>query len=74
MSTNPQDGSQPSGVLVHGGFVDGSGWHGVYDFLKDTSSVRIVNNPLLCALAILTPITTFIASQFDTVILLGHFD
>ena len=23
----------PGVVLVHGGFVDGSGWHGVYDLL-----------------------------------------
>ena len=24
---------KPSVVLVHGGFVDGSGWQGVYDLL-----------------------------------------
>jgi hypothetical protein len=47
MSTNPQDGSQPSVVLVHGGFVDGSGWQGVYSLLKDDYSVRIVQNPTL---------------------------
>jgi hypothetical protein len=47
MSTNPQDGSRPTVVLVHGGFVDGSGWQGVYNQLKDTYSVRIVQNPTL---------------------------
>ena len=47
MSTNPQDGSQPSVVLVHGGFVDGSGWQGVYNLLKDTYSVSIVQEPNL---------------------------
>jgi hypothetical protein len=26
MSTSPQEGSQPTVVLVHGDFVDGSGW------------------------------------------------
>ena len=30
-------------VLVHGGFVDGSGWRGVYDILKnDGFSVSVV--------------------------------
>jgi pimeloyl-ACP methyl ester carboxylesterase len=33
-------------VLVHGGFVDGSGWQGVYDQLKkDGYNVTIVQNP-----------------------------
>ncbi|MEV0386764.1 alpha/beta hydrolase [Nonomuraea sp. NPDC050643] len=35
-------------VLVHGGFVDGSGWQGVYDELtRDGFRVRIVQNPTL---------------------------
>jgi len=35
-------------VLVHGGFVDGSGWQGVYDALKaDGYNVAIVQNPTL---------------------------
>ena len=35
-------------VLVHGGFVDGSGWRGVYDLLrKDGYDVSIVQNPTL---------------------------
>ena len=25
-------------VLVHGGFVDGSGWQGVYDLLTQTAT------------------------------------
>jgi hypothetical protein len=33
-------------VLVRGGFVDGSGWQGVYDLLtKDGYRVAIVQNP-----------------------------
>src|SRR5690242_19285003 len=33
-------------VLVHGGFVDGSGWKGVYDILKrDGYTVSVVQNP-----------------------------
>src|SRR3954464_8753157 len=35
-------------VLVHGGFVDGSGWEGVYHLLKqDGFAVSIVQNPTL---------------------------
>jgi pimeloyl-ACP methyl ester carboxylesterase len=33
-------------VLVHGGFVDGSGWEGVYKLLKESGySVSVVQNP-----------------------------
>src|SRR5882724_2654885 len=35
-------------VLVHGGFVDGSGWEGVYRLLKqDGFNVSVVQNPTL---------------------------
>ncbi|MFE4696256.1 alpha/beta fold hydrolase [Streptomyces sp. NPDC056738] len=35
-------------VLVHGGFVDGSGWQGVYDHLSaDGYKVAVVQNPTL---------------------------
>jgi hypothetical protein len=35
-------------VLVHGGFVDGSGWEGVYGLLKkDGYNVGVVQNPTL---------------------------
>jgi len=35
-------------VLVHGGFVDGSGWQGVYDRLtKDGHTVAVVQNPTI---------------------------
>src|SRR5579863_8769408 len=35
-------------VLVHGGFVDGSGWQGVYDHLTaDGYRVSVVQNPTL---------------------------
>ena len=45
MSENAQRGNV---VLVHGGFVDGSGWQGVYDVLKaDGYNVAVVQNPTL---------------------------
>jgi hypothetical protein len=35
-------------ALVHGGFVDGSGWEGVYKILKrDGYNVSIVQNPTI---------------------------
>src|SRR5919202_4691777 len=37
---------RPAIVLVHGGFVDGSGWQGVYQLLRrDGYTVRVVQNP-----------------------------
>ena len=33
MSTNPQDGSRPTVVLVHGGFADASCWNDVVERL-----------------------------------------
>jgi len=39
---------KPTVVLVHGGFVDGAGWEGVYKVLKkDGYEVSIVQNPTL---------------------------
>jgi dienelactone hydrolase len=34
MNTNPQDGSQPTVVLVHGGFADASSWNDVVERLQ----------------------------------------
>ena len=46
MSQAKANGGVKNVVLVHGGFVDGSGWQGVYDLLKkDGYNVTIVQNP-----------------------------
>src|SRR6185436_19722507 len=38
--------ARPTILLIHGGFVDGSGWEGVYKRLrKDGYNVTIVQNP-----------------------------
>jgi pimeloyl-ACP methyl ester carboxylesterase len=40
--------TRPTVVLIHGGFVDGSGWRGVYDRLRALGDrVRVVQNPTL---------------------------
>jgi hypothetical protein len=47
MSSNPSN-EVKNVVLVHGGFVDGSGWAGVYNALKgDGYRVTIVQNPTI---------------------------
>jgi pimeloyl-ACP methyl ester carboxylesterase len=72
MSTNPQDGSQPSVVLVHGGWADGSGWQGVYNLLKDTYSVRIVQEPNLSHEGDVAATKFITGAQSEPVILVGH--
>src|SRR5215213_5413224 len=72
MSTNPQDGSQPTVVPVHGGFVDGSGWQGVYNLLKDDYSVRIVQEPNLSHEGDVAATKMIIGQQSGPVILVGH--
>jgi pimeloyl-ACP methyl ester carboxylesterase len=60
-------------VLVHGGFVDGSGWRGVYDKLRnDGFDVRIVQNPTK-SLADDAAITRDTLDAVEgTVVLVGH--
>ena len=72
MSTNPQDGSRPTVVLVHGGFADGSGWQGVYNLLKDAYSVRIVQEPNLSHQGDVEATKMIIGQQSEPVVLVGH--
>jgi pimeloyl-ACP methyl ester carboxylesterase len=60
-------------VLVHGGFVDGSGWQGVYGLLrKDGYSVSIVQNPTLTLEGDVAATKQVIDAQSEPVILVGH--
>ncbi len=60
-------------VLVHGGFVDGSGWQGVYNILKkDGYSVSIVQNPTTSLGEDVAVTKRVIAGQPGPVILVGH--
>src|SRR5580765_7838986 len=62
-------------VLVHGGFVDGSGWEGVYRTLKkDGYNVSIVQNPTLSLADDVAVTKRTLASQDGPVILVGHSD
>jgi hypothetical protein len=40
MSTNPQDGSRPTVVLVHGAFAESASWNGVIRRLQESIRVR----------------------------------
>jgi len=60
-------------VLVHGGFVDGAGWRGVYDILKkDGFNVSIVQNPTISLAGDVGATKLVIDSQPGPVILVGH--
>src|SRR5260221_3717780 len=62
-----------TGVLVPGGFVDGSGWQGVYEHLKkDGYSVAIVQNPTLSLADDVAVTKRAIGAQSEPVILVGH--
>ncbi|HXQ15589.1 MAG TPA: alpha/beta hydrolase [Caulobacteraceae bacterium] len=60
-------------VLVHGGFVDGSGWEGVYDILtKDGYKVTVVQNPTTSLPDDVAVTRRAIAAQDGPTILVGH--
>ena len=60
-------------VLVHGGFVDGSGWQPVYKILTGEGfNVRIVQNPTLSLADDAGVTKRTIASSDGPVILVGH--
>ncbi len=67
-------GSAPGTVvLVHGGFVDGSGWQGVYEHLKkDGYSVSVVQNPTLSLADDVAVTKRAIDAVREPVILVGH--
>jgi pimeloyl-ACP methyl ester carboxylesterase len=60
-------------VLVHGGFVDGSGWRGVYDQLKNHDyNVAVVQNPTISLADDVAVTKRVIDAQGEPVILVGH--
>ena len=60
-------------VLVHGGFVDGSGWAAVYKILKnDGYNVVVVQNPTLSLADDVAVTKRAIVAQGGPVLLVGH--
>ncbi|WP_327323810.1 alpha/beta hydrolase [Streptomyces sp. NBC_01210] len=64
---------RPAIVLVHGGFVDGSGWRPVYDLLtRDGYRVCVVQNPTLSLQGDAAAARLIIDAQDSPVVLVGH--
>jgi pimeloyl-ACP methyl ester carboxylesterase len=60
-------------VLVHGGFVDGSGWRAVYDLLKqDGYRVSVVQNPTLSLEGDAAATRLILDEQEGPTVLVGH--
>ena len=60
-------------VLVHGGFVDGAGWEGVYKILKGHGyKVSIVQNPTISMEDDVAVTKRTLATQDGPTILVGH--
>src|SRR5207249_5416873 len=72
MSDKP-DSTIKTIVLVHGGFVDGSGWEEVYKILKkDGYTVSIVQNPTISLADDVAVTKRVLATHRDPAILVGH--
>ena len=60
-------------VLVHGGFVDGSGWEPVYRLLRKSNlPVSVVQHPTLSLAGDVKATRMIVAEQSGPVILVGH--
>ncbi|MFI6674179.1 alpha/beta fold hydrolase [Kribbella sp. NPDC050470] len=60
-------------VLVHGGFVDGSGWQGVYDQLtQDGYRVAVVQNPTISLAGDVAATEAVLDELEEPAILVGH--
>ncbi|MFD5412002.1 alpha/beta fold hydrolase [Streptomyces nojiriensis] len=60
-------------VLVHGGFVDGSGWQGVYDHLTaDGYRVAVVQNPTLSLAGDVAATRQILDGLDGPAVLVGH--
>ena len=73
VSMSQAEGGIKNVVLVHGGFVDGSGWQGVYDTLKkDGYTVSVVQNPTISLADDVAVTKRTLAAQDGPTILVGH--
>src|SRR6266852_1835327 len=69
----PMAGCRGGARLIHGGFVDGSGWEGVYNTLKKKGyNITIVQNPTLSLADDVAVTKRVIGAQDGPVILVGH--
>jgi pimeloyl-ACP methyl ester carboxylesterase len=67
------DATTPSVVLVHGGFVDGSGWRAVHDLLTaDGINVAVVQNPTVSLDGDVAATKQILDDISGPVVLVGH--
>lgn len=73
-AAQPRSPTQPASiVLVHGAFVDASGWKAVYDILTDDGyEVLIVQNPTVTLEGDVAATRRVIAAATKPVLLVGH--
>ncbi|MFF7919615.1 alpha/beta fold hydrolase [Streptomyces mirabilis] len=70
MTTTPE---AKNVVLVHGGFVDGSGWRGVHELLRaDGCTVSVVQNPTLSLEGDVAATQRVLDAQDAPTVLVGH--
>jgi pimeloyl-ACP methyl ester carboxylesterase len=68
VSTTP-----PTIVLIHGGFVDGSGWQAVHDLLRrDGYPVAVVQNPTLSLEGDVAAVNHVLEDFDGPIVLVGH--
>jgi pimeloyl-ACP methyl ester carboxylesterase len=67
------DGATKNIVLVHGGFVDGSGWEDVYQILnRDGYNVSVVQNPTISLTGDVAATRAVLDTQDGPAVLVGH--
>jgi pimeloyl-ACP methyl ester carboxylesterase len=73
MSTNPQDGSRPAVVLVHGAFAESASWNEVIRRLQDQGYTAIAAaNPLRSVAGDAQFVASILESIEGPIVLVGH--
>jgi pimeloyl-ACP methyl ester carboxylesterase len=73
MSMNPQDGSQPTVVLVHGAFAESASWNGVIRRLQEEGYTAIAAaNPLRSVASDAESVASIFEAVEGPIVLVGH--
>lgn len=73
MNTTPSDTNRPAVVLIHGGFVDGSGWRAVYDRLRaEGHRVAVVQHPTVSLAGDVDAVKHVLDEIDGPAVLVGH--
>jgi pimeloyl-ACP methyl ester carboxylesterase len=73
MSENPQDGSQPTVVLVHGAFAESASWNGVIRRLQEEGYTAIAAaNPLRSVAGDAESVASIFEAVEGPIVLVGH--